>query len=162
MIEYKYPYNTALEIFIKNKNKHNVVHKIQNNAEIFIFKSSSLDKITCTLIFNIDSKRIEMQISNPQGEGEYIIIGEFWEIDDEELKFVDNLFKTIMSNPVKIKEYFYKNKLIKTIYNYTYYFNGEIRQIEETFKSKFVFPWQKKYTVRSCYYEPWIITEFTQ
>lgn len=169
-MDYKGIYGKALEtsqVIFNEIININDTSKIESNDYGLIFELNNKDKPKITITFSsiISDKRIELYLSKPKlvNDNKYIIIGEFWDLGNQELDDISKIIKSVVSNPVKIIEFYSKDKLLKTSYSYCYYAENKPKIISETFRNKlFIFPWQKKnIQIKEYIFEPWIESEFT-
>lgn len=153
---YVYIQNLANDIGLK------FLSKEDDKYEIYSIDGNKCEFI---IIFSKDYKdpRIELQLVCPNSD-KYLIIGEFYNFqnNEEEKEQIFKIVKAILSNKIKITQFFYKNRLVKTSYEYGYFIDDDVKYITETFNHKFTFPWERKYTTKYFYYNPWIISDFTQ
>lgn len=149
-------------LYIQSLASHvNVLLKEDDKYETYIIKG---DECEFVIVFSKDDNepRVELQLTCPNND-EYLIIGEFYDFQNNE-KEKDEIFKivkAVLSNSIKITQFLYKKKLIKTTYQYGYFIDGQVKYITETFNNKFLFPWKRKYTVKYFCYNSWIKTDFT-
>lgn len=165
LIEYGESFKNT-EIIFNQVKKHNNSNNSNNNyALVFNFKNDLKPNISIAFSSSIDDKRIEINLSKivKNNVNDYLILGEFYDFEEGELEDIAKIIKSIFSNKVNIKEFYHKNQLIKTEYQYGYYIENKPKIITETFKNKwFVFPWQKNnLKVKEYKFEPWIESEFT-
>ncbi|CVK16202.1 hypothetical protein Ga0061079_105161 [Apibacter mensalis] len=131
--------------------------------EIYVFKKKG--KIDFYVCFARDERypRIELQIARPSSDtNNYLIVGEFYEIKETEYEEIQKTIQSILSNSIKITEYYYKEKLVKTEYKYGYYIDDKVEIIKETFTNNIILYYLKKKLVeKSQYFQRWITTEYT-
>lgn len=152
-------------IYLKNliSSKQGRLLNENDKFETFIFGGNKKFDFIVVLSKDFDDPRIEIQLSYPN-DNNYIIIGEFYNFkqNQEEKEQIFKIIKSVLSNEVKISHYFYKDKLVKTSYEYSYFIDNKVKKIKETFNNKFLFPWENKFIIKQLIYDPWIITDFTQ
>lgn len=149
-------------VYIQSLASHvNVLLKEDNKYETYIIKG---DECEFVIVFSKDDNepRVELQLTCPNND-EYLIIGEFYDFQNNE-KEKDEIFKivkAVLSNSIKITQFLYKNKLIKTTYQHGYFIDGQVKYITETFNNRFLFPWKTGAVVKSFHCESWIVSDFT-
>lgn len=93
--------------FINNCDAHYEIEKNEKHSDdTYVFKSQAKEKIDFYLSISKDLKdpRIELQLANPYSENltDYIIVGEFYDFKEDEIKDITNIIKALLSNNVKI------------------------------------------------------------